>query len=90
MKLKIISQVGEPPLVIDAAMVICENAAGTPVMVAGHYGPEGTIRASHAKDEDFNETLRKLGVDMVVFCDTVRLPPPPPGARLIRDPRSPQ
>jgi len=77
---------GEPPLVLEVGLVICQHSDGTPFMVAGDYGPEGTHRASHALDRDFNQTLRKLGIDRTVFCDELLLPPPPPGAKLIRKP----
>ncbi len=88
MRVKILQGIGKAPILLNATLVVCENNQGTPVMVAGDYGPEGTIRASHCKDEDFNDTLKKLGLTQVVLCDTIVLPPPPPGAKLIRDPRS--
>ena len=88
MRLKIVNGIGNPPLEVDATMVVCEDINGTPIMVAGHYGPDQAIRASHAMDNDFNDTLKKLGVHKTVICDRLALPPPPPGARLIRDPKS--
>ena len=77
---------GGEPLVLEATLVIVRWPDGTPMCVAGAYGPDGVVRASHCKDKDFNETLRKLGIDRTVICDELVLPPPPTGARLIRGP----
>lgn len=74
------------PLVVDAALFIARHDDGTPVCVGGEYGPGDTIRCSHALDKDFNQTLRKLGIDRTVICEELVLPPPPPGAKLIRGP----
>lgn len=89
MRLKILPRgvIGAEPLVLDATLVLVELEDGTPVMVCGEYGPEGAVRASHAGDDDFNKSLNMLGIDKTVICDTVKLPPPPPGARLIKGPR---
>jgi hypothetical protein len=78
---------GSQPLIIDASLVLACLDNGTPVMAAGDYGPGGTLKASHAGDKDFNKTLRDLGLDKTVICDTLVLPPPPPGARVIAGPR---
>lgn len=74
------------PLVLDATLVIIRRDDTTPVCVAGEYGPEDSIRCSHALDKDFNETLRKLGINRTVICEELVLPSPPPGAKLIRSP----
>ncbi len=78
--------IGSKPVVLEATLVVCEHDNGTPFMVAGNYGPEGAERASHALDDDFNDTLRKMGVNKTVITDKLQLPPPPPGARIIRGP----
>jgi hypothetical protein len=74
------------PLVLDATMFIVRHDDSTPVCVGGEYGPERTIRCSHALDKDFNATLRALGVQQMVICDELVLPAPPPGAKLVRAP----
>ena len=87
MKLEILTKgVGGTPLFIDASLVICRLADGTPVMLAGEYGPDGEVRASHALDDDFNQTLGALGVSQLVMCDRLVLPSPPPGAKLLHAP----
>ncbi len=93
---------GGKPIVLDATLVVVrmddatpvlvvgERAsalnAGQPVAVAGDFGPDGVVRASHALDDDFNATLQALGINRMVVCDRLVMPPPPPGAQLIRGP----
>lgn len=96
--------VGGEPLVVDATMVVVRLDDTTPILavgeralrlkpgepaaVAGAVGGDGIVRASHALDEDFNATLRALGINRTVICDKLVLPPPPPGARLVRGPET--
>ena len=61
MIVQIVSRIGGEPLQIEASQLLVLNEAGTPVMVAGLFGPEGAIRAAHAGDEDFNQVLRAFG-----------------------------
>ncbi len=86
MRLKILpgGVMGSDPVIMDATLVLVEMEDGTPVMVCGEYGPDGAVRASHAGDDDFNKTLNSLGINRTVICDTIVLPPPPPGARLLK------
>lgn len=94
--------VGSEPIVIEGTLAIIRLDDTTPILVvgkkvkymrpdeiavaAGDYGPDGTVRASHALDPDFNQTLRALGIDRMVVCDKLILPQPPPGARLLHGP----
>ncbi len=78
---------GARPIVLEATLVMVELNDGTPIMVSGEYGPENTVRSSHAGDNDFNKTLEALGVHKTVICDTLQLPAPPSGARIISGPR---
>ena len=48
--------------------------------------PEGGQAVSSAGRPDFNRILRVLGVHTTVVVETVRLPAPPVGARLIAGP----
>lgn len=89
MILKIIpKQAGQSAIVMEASLVIVEIAEGVPVMVTGEYGPNGVVRSSHANDKDFNDTLNKLGINKTIICDTLQLPAPPVGAKLIRNPKA--
>ena len=77
--------VGSSPIVIDATLVVVRHEDGTPIMVAGGYGPQGAVRASHAGDADFNASLQKLGFQQGVVCDVLKLPQAPTGgAQLIK------
>lgn len=88
MRLKILPQgINGDPVILDARLVVVELDDGTPVMVSGEYGPDGAVRASHAGDEDFNQTLQALGIKRTVICDSIVPPQPPPGARLVAGPK---
>ena len=94
---------GGEPLVLDATLVVVRLDDKTPVLVvgdkslamrkgevvavAGDYGPDGVVRASHALDDDFNSALREMGIDRAVICDRLLLPQPPTNATLLREPR---
>lgn len=87
MIVEIIPAVGQQPIVLVAAQVVVRNEDGTPVAAAATYGPDDTIAVTHVKDKDFNQMLRNLGVNMTVIVDTLQLPKPPAGARLLLGPR---
>ena len=84
MIVEIINLAGGPPLRVEAAQFIAYNDTGTPVVVAGEYGPPGTIKAAHVGDADFNQVLRAFGHGQHhVEVSTLHLPPPPMGAKLV-------
>lgn len=66
-------------------ILVCQDN-GTPLMVAGEYGPANSQLASMAGLADFNDVLRKLGIDRTVVVDTLKLTKPPVGARLLAGP----
>jgi len=76
-----------PPIEMEATLVLVQHDDGTPIMVSGEYGPEGAIRSSHALDDDFNKTLRELGITQLSVCDRLVLPGPPPGAKILMGPK---
>lgn len=76
-----------PPLVVRATQVLIRQDNGTPICVAAHFGPDRAYAVEKVGDADFNRTLRALGLRETVICDRLELPRPPPGARLIADPR---
>lgn len=53
--------------------VIVENNAGSPVSVASDVGVEGTFVISTVNDPDFNDNLRKLGLDITVIVQKSKL-----------------
>lgn len=75
------------PLVLSVTQVVVRQDNGTPTMVAAEYGPDDTQAISKVGDDDFNTTLQNLGIHDGVVCDTILLPPPPTGARLLAGPR---
>lgn len=76
----------EPPLRIDASQIIVRYPNGTPFFAAGLYGQDRSVFASMAGMNDFNKCLRSCGENKTVIVDTIEMPEPPPGARLIRGP----
>jgi hypothetical protein len=75
------------PIRLLATQIIVRLDDGTPVAVAAHYGDGTSYAVSMAGKDDFNRILRNLGVHQTVICDTIELPKPPPGARLIAGPK---
>ena len=75
-------------IVIPATQILIRQLNGTPIAIAADYGPEGaTAVASAAFDNnEFHRTMRNLGIDATVLVSTIKMPPPPPGARLLADP----
>ena len=61
MIVELLERVGTPSLRLNAAQVVVLNDQGTPIMVAGSYGPVGAVCISKAGDDDFNRTLRTFG-----------------------------
>lgn len=62
------------PVTLAVTQVLVKNDVGTPICVAGSYGPRNTQILSVVSDQDFNDNLRKLGIAMTVICDTIHLP----------------
>jgi hypothetical protein len=82
--IEIIDRIGGTPLRIDAAQLIIRNDVGTPVCVAGEYGPAGNIKVAHAGDRDFDQSLRAFGYrGDRVKVETINPSKPPDGARLL-------
>jgi len=71
MLIKILRKGGREPVIIDdATLMIVEDAKGNPVSLACEYGLPGrlgTFEVSHCKDPEFNELLKRLGIDKTVI-----------------------
>ena len=76
------------PITMEVSLILATFDNGTPFVVAGDYGPDGSVKASHAGCEDFNKTINDLGINRTVFCDTIQLPQPAPGAKLLYAPNN--
>lgn len=75
--------IGVAPIRINANQVVVRQTNGTVIAVAAEYGIDRCQLVSHAGDDDFNDVLSKLSIKETTLCDTLTLPGPPPGARLI-------
>jgi hypothetical protein len=76
------------PLRVEASQVVVYNSQGTPIMVAGEYGPSGAQKVAHAGDDDFQQTLKAFGVGRFeVVTEHISLAPVPAGAVLLSQPQ---
>lgn len=80
------------PLVVHASQVLVRQDNGTPIMIAARYGPDGAeaVGSLGHDAEEFNRFLRACGVNMTCVVQRLKLPKPPPGARLVAGPRPPR
>ena len=74
---------GVAPIRINANQIVVRQNNGTVIAVAAEYGIDRCQLVSHAGDDDFNDVLSKLSIKETTYCDTLTLPGPPSGARLI-------
>lgn len=82
MRVKVISRLGDAPVVMDAAVVLVENQFGEPISVACS-NTDGVFWLAHCKDKNFNDVLRMLGIDKTIIAADVRGASLPAGAKLL-------
>jgi hypothetical protein len=70
---------------LPVSQLVVFNDQGTPIMVAGEYGPPGSIKVAHAADPDFKQVLRAFGYGRhQIETTNLSLPEPPSGAKLLK------
>lgn len=87
MIIELIPRIGGEPIRLNIAQFLVRQDNGTPIAVGAEYGPEGSQAVSCVGCKDFQRMLRVLGVKDTVVVDTLQMPQPQPGARLIAGPR---
>ena len=90
MIVKLLPKIGGRPIVMDVNQFLVCQSNGTPIMVGAEYGPDNSQAVSMVGNPDFERVLRLLGVHTTVVVDTLQMPSPQPGARLIADPTTPR
>lgn len=90
MKVKLLPKIGGRPVVMDVSQFIVCQDNGTPIMVGAEYGTDNSQAVSMVGQPDFQRMLQLLGVHTTVVVDTLQMPAPQPGARLIADPNNPR
>jgi hypothetical protein len=80
------SGIGSAPIRLSINQIVIRQDNNTIIAVAAEYGMDKCQLVSHVGDDDFNEVLAKLGIHETTLCDTLQLPEPPTGARLISAP----
>lgn len=69
MRIEIIPNgIGSEPIILNATQIVVRGSNGDPVQIAAEHGPEGVLLLSNVYDKDFNESLRKIGLDITVIC----------------------
>lgn len=88
MIVEIIDGIGGPaPIRFPASQVLVCADDGTPIMIAGEYGLDGTYKVAHVGDRDFQQVLKAFGVQRhEVIVDHIESAPIPGGAKLIAGP----
>lgn len=61
MIVEIVDRIGGRPIRVNASQVLIRHEDGTPIGIAGEYGPSGNVRICHGMDRDFDQTLRAFG-----------------------------
>ena len=70
---EVIESIGKPPLRIPASQVVVRMQDGTPVSVAALFGSATSVMVSHCEDTNFNDNLRKLGINETVISTKVQV-----------------
>lgn len=74
---------------VNATQVVVRNGASTPILaVAAEYGTSRSQIVAKVGDQDFTDSLRKLGIFDTVTVDRIQLSKPVQGAKLVRAPAS--
>ena len=89
MIVKLLPKIGGRPIVMDVSQFLVCQGNGTPIMVGAEHGTDNSQAVSMVGQPDFQRVLRLLGVNTTVVVDTLQMPAPQPGARLIADPTKP-
>lgn len=76
-----------PPLRVALGQIVLRNGDGTVIFVAAEYGNRRSQVMAKVGDPDFGRICRLLGIHETVVIDTIELPKPPPGAKLIAGPK---
>jgi hypothetical protein len=77
LQFEIIDEFGRPHCIRGKRVLVRQVETTTPVMVAAETGP-GMLEVASAKDNDFNQALRMLGIletVLVTTLDKSALPP---------------
>lgn len=75
------------PLRIEASQILVENNEGTPIMVAGEFGPPGCQKIAKVGDDDFQRTLEVFGYGRhEIIVEDLKPPAVPAGAKLLTRP----
>lgn len=70
---EVVESIGKPPHRIPASQVVVRMLDGTPVSVAALFGGSTSVMVSHCEDANFNDNLRKLGINETVISTKIQV-----------------
>ena len=70
---EVVESIGKPPRRIPASQIVVRMLDGTPVSVAALFGGSASVMVSHCEDANFNDNLRKLGINETVISTKVQV-----------------
>ena len=88
MIIEIIDKLGHAqPIRVEGTQVLVRNNQGTPIAVAGEFGPDGAVKTAHCCDAEFQQILNAFGYGRhQVEVKQVQLTPVPSGASKLISP----
>ena len=70
---EVVQSIGRPPIKMEASQVVIRMSDGTPVSLAALYGSIDSVLVSHCDDPNFNNNLKKLGINDTVVTEKLRI-----------------
>lgn len=84
MIVELIPPLGGSPIRVVTAQLVVMNNNGTPIAVAGEFGPDGAVKIATVSDSDFINTLRAFGYGQHrIVVSPLELGEPPAGSKLL-------
>jgi hypothetical protein len=87
MRIEIVDKVGTPPVRLPATRFVVYQDNATPVVAGAEFGSNREPTVAMVGMDRFEQVLRLLGVTAKVAVQTLQMPKPPPGARLVAGPK---
>lgn len=87
MTVEIVVRVGVHPSFFGASAFVVYQDNGTPIAAGAVFGDGREQTVTMVGLSDFHGTLRALGINTTVVVETLAMPKPQPGARLIAGPK---
>lgn len=90
MRIKVVERLGGRVIDLEGVVLIVEDDLGNPIQLACELQP-GVYELANISQEsnrEFNNMLRALGIDRLTVAESLSPEAPPPGSRLLYNPRA--